>query len=147
MLIVEHKNAESRRMRLEPFQKLFCWMPVVLLLACSGCEVGHRWFSMSSDSPMPWFGFDLMPRRKTTTQILTPGRGEEPTREVTSWVSLPNFPQEKFPQERLSWENGGERVWSKELHLPSISPLFDSTRTEALTVPAAASHSSASISH
>ncbi len=44
-------------------------MLLSLLLLCSGCESGRQWFQMSSDSPMPFFGFDLLPRRSSTRPI------------------------------------------------------------------------------
>lgn len=41
----------------------------VAMTLCSGCESGRQWFQMSSDSPMPFFGFDLLPRRSSTRSI------------------------------------------------------------------------------
>jgi hypothetical protein len=38
---------------------------------CSGCEIGRQHFQMNSNSPTPFFGIDLMPRRKTTS-IMSP---------------------------------------------------------------------------
>ncbi|TWT58654.1 hypothetical protein KOR42_20360 [Thalassoglobus neptunius] len=35
----------------------------------SGCTVGHTWFQMNSNSPMPFFGFDLLPRRSTSAKV------------------------------------------------------------------------------
>jgi len=40
------------------------------MLTFSGCQVGKTWFQMDSNSGSPFFGLDLMPRRKTTQ--LTP---------------------------------------------------------------------------
>lgn len=45
-----------------------------LAAACSGCELGHSFFHMDSNSPNPFFGFDLVPRRKTTS--FAPPRGD-----------------------------------------------------------------------
>ncbi len=42
---------------------------LALLLFSSGCEFGRQWFQMSSDSPMPFFGIDLLPRRSSTRPI------------------------------------------------------------------------------
>jgi len=39
----------------------------LLATACSGCELGHSFFHMDSNSPNPFFGFDLVPRRKATS--------------------------------------------------------------------------------
>ncbi|MEW4488097.1 hypothetical protein AB1L42_08445 [Thalassoglobus sp. JC818] len=35
----------------------------------SGCTVGNTWFQMNSNSPMPFFGFDLLPRRSTSAKF------------------------------------------------------------------------------
>lgn len=88
-----------------------------------GCEVGRSWFSMSSDSPMPWFGVDLLPRRKTT-QIF-PHR-EDPT-QSTRTVATRSVPKEQ------RGPRTSERVWSKELHLPSIPAFFDDNQVEELS--------------
>ena len=109
-------------MRLHSLLNSFRWIPIILVLMSSGCEVGSRWFSMSSDSPMPWLGFDLLPRRKTT-QILPHSQPQDLSRESTSRVSL----REYQPTESR------ERVWSKELHLPSIPVLFETFQSEELT--------------
>jgi len=101
---------------------MFRWILLLLVLASSGCEVGHRWFSMSSDSPMPWFGFDLMPRRRTT-QILPPAPPAEKTHQMAAQrrtVDVAEHPP-------------AGRVWSKELHLPSIPAFFDTEREEELS--------------
>lgn len=42
---------------------------LALLMLSSGCEFGRQWFQISSDSPMPFFGFDLLPRRSSTRPI------------------------------------------------------------------------------
>ncbi|WP_437225524.1 hypothetical protein SH661x_004102 [Planctomicrobium sp. SH661] len=102
-------------MRLPFSSSLMRILPLLLLLASSGCEVGHQWFSMSSDSPMPWFGFDLMPRRRTS-QVLPDHRdGIDATREVATKARSQD--QRERPR--------SERVWSKELHLPSIPAYFN----------------------
>ncbi len=36
----------------------------------SGCELGRTMFSMSSDSPMPMLGFNLLPKRKSRTESI-----------------------------------------------------------------------------
>lgn len=44
-------------------------LPILgMLLITSGCQFGRQWFQMSSDS-MPFFGFDLLPRRSSTRPI------------------------------------------------------------------------------
>ncbi len=46
-------------------------LPSLFLIVCctaNGCSLDRTWFQMSSNSPMPFFGFDLrLPRR--TSQI------------------------------------------------------------------------------
>lgn len=41
----------------------------LLVSACglSGCEVGRSHFQMNSNSPSPFFGIDLIPRRSTSS--------------------------------------------------------------------------------
>ena len=41
---------------------------IVLMAAClcPGCALDRTWFQMSSNSPMPFFGFDLRLPRKTS---------------------------------------------------------------------------------
>ncbi len=46
-----------------------------LAIASSGCELGNSFFHMDSNSPSPFFGFDLIPRRKTTS--LAPPRDSD----------------------------------------------------------------------
>ncbi len=44
------------------------WLTALLVCATSsGCEFGRSHFQMNSNSPMPFFGIDLVPRRKTTS--------------------------------------------------------------------------------
>ena len=45
-------------------------------LTCCGCEIGRQHFQMNSNSPTPFFGIDLMPRRKTTS-IVSPPTGTQ----------------------------------------------------------------------
>jgi hypothetical protein len=42
----------------------------------SGCELDRPNFQMNSNSPTPFFGFDLLPRRKTTS-IVSPQAGQQ----------------------------------------------------------------------
>lgn len=42
----------------------------VLMLACSGCEIGRTMFQMDSDSPVPRFSFDLLPSKKKDSSPL-----------------------------------------------------------------------------
>jgi hypothetical protein len=92
---------------------------LLLTISTSGCEVGHSWFSMSSDSPSPWFGFDLMPRRRTSQ--LAPY-------EMDHRVKVA-----KTPQHRGNERPRPSQVHSKELHLPSIPVFFESDVVEELS--------------
>lgn len=79
---------------------------LLLVSSASGCEIGRSWFSMNSDSPMPFFGFDLMPRRRTT-ELTVPRPGERGT--ASSGAARPIQPT-------------ADRHWtgqqsSRELHL------------------------------
>ncbi|RLS56331.1 MAG: hypothetical protein DWH91_07045 [Planctomycetota bacterium] len=66
----------------------------LLLSTLSGCEVGRSFFQMSSDSPVPFFGVDLMPRRKTSQYrpdrpaLSTPAEGLLVTQPRTPEVSV-----------------------------------------------------------
>jgi hypothetical protein len=95
----------------------------LLLLVCSGCEVGHSWFNMSSDSPMPWFGFDLMPRRRSTSLVIP--QADQNVREIPTAA--------KFSTQPVSDVRRPERNVSRELFLPSIPAFFDGNPEEELT--------------
>lgn len=53
---------------LRSIRKAAPWV-CLLVSACglSGCELGRSHFQMNSNSPSPFFGIDLMPRRSTTS--------------------------------------------------------------------------------
>ena len=36
-------------------------------LLLTGCALNHSWFHMDSNSPMPFFGFELKPRKAAST--------------------------------------------------------------------------------
>jgi hypothetical protein len=105
---------------------------ILILMICSlsqGCEMGRTWFSMSSDSPMPWFGFDIpFPRRTSqlSPQSLSP---EHLTRERLhgdrSGSSLNN---DNIKTVKQNSSTSSKRLFIKELDLPSIPPLFNQTR-------------------
>ena len=44
-----------------------CGAVVLASLLLSGCELGRSHFQMNSNSPTPFFGIDLMPRRSTSS--------------------------------------------------------------------------------
>ena len=46
-----------------------------LCLPASGCAVDRTWFQMNSNSPMPFFGFDLrFPRKTAQTEPISPAK-------------------------------------------------------------------------
>ncbi|SFI19519.1 hypothetical protein [Planctomicrobium piriforme] len=98
-----------------------CLLVALLLATASGCEVGHSWFSMSSDSPSPWFGFDLLPRRRTS-QVMPRMPGERDTSSSA-----------KNTIQTASDRNRGEKAFSRELNLPSIPAFFDGNREQELS--------------
>lgn len=69
----------------------------LLVSACgmSGCEIGRSHFQMNSNSPSPFFGIDLMPRRSTTSvdpqsKTRTVEAGDSPVQSVAE--SKPRTP-------------------------------------------------------
>ncbi len=92
---------------------------LALCLFSPGCEIGRSWFSMSSDSPSPWFGIDLMPRRRTSQ---TAPRSKDIPIGVAKATS-------QSPGDRPRTKG----VSSKELRLPSIPAFFDTNPVEELS--------------
>lgn len=46
-----------------------------LFMSASGCTVDRTWFQMNSNSPMPFFGFDLrFPRKTAQMEPLNPSK-------------------------------------------------------------------------
>lgn len=80
---------------------------LVLVFIGSGCQVGHSWFQMDSNSSTPFFGLDLTPRYKTTQ--LTP-----PDDEITPDGRSPIRTAAHRPQSAGGW---------KRLQLPSLSDI------------------------
>ncbi|WP_437187475.1 hypothetical protein SH668x_000871 [Planctomicrobium sp. SH668] len=110
-------------MRLPLFKLNLLIVLLLLVLPASGCEIGNRWFSMSSDSPSPWFGFDLVPKKRSTTQVLPHSQAEF---ESGRYVSSRN-------SRGLGKRKAEQKVWSKEIHLPSIPALFDQPHEEEIS--------------
>ena len=52
------------------------WAVLACCIASCGCEFGRQHFQMNSNSPTPFFGIDLLPRRKTTS-IVSPLTGQQ----------------------------------------------------------------------
>ena len=83
---------------------------LVVVAACSvvsGCELGRSTFQMNSNSPMPFFGFDLLPRRKTTS-IVSPQAGQQ----VASAESVPSGIEttSDTPSLRRFWQRNSKPV-------------------------------------
>lgn len=49
---------------------------VAICAASVGCELNRPNFQMNSNSPVPFFGIDLLPRRKTTS-LVSPQAGPQ----------------------------------------------------------------------
>ncbi len=94
---------------------------LALLLFTPGCEIGRSWFSMSSDSPSPWLGIDLLPKRRTSQVTPHPTTRDSMTGAAKAGVhSVENRASSGVP-------------FSKELHLPSIPAFFDGDPVEELS--------------
>ena len=52
------------------WRKLYCAAGLAVCL--SGCQVRRTWFQMDSNSPVPFFGIDLLPRRSAQLQDRSP---------------------------------------------------------------------------
>jgi len=97
---------------------------LLTFLITPGCEIGRSWMSMNSDSPSPFFGFDLLPKRRTSQTISQPVAPHN--RESVNGAS------------RAGTHSVGSRsrpanVTSRELHLPSIPAFFDGDQMEELS--------------
>lgn len=66
----------SRRSRPVPFPLSLLLVPF-LALASAGCEVDRSFFHMDSNSPSPFFGFDLIPRRRSSAALTPPAGPSE----------------------------------------------------------------------
>ena len=82
---------------------------VVLAMCASlgGCEFGRSHFQMNSNSPTPFFGIDLIPRRKTTS-IVTPLTGQQlaSAEAVAGEVETAS----ETPSHRRFWQRNAETV-------------------------------------
>jgi len=79
----------------------------------SGCEVGRQWFQMDSNSGMPRFGIDLLPRRTTSFRSQTDG----------DVATMPVKHQQAV-----------------ELQIPHISDLMSREQEESLQLPRVKAH-------
>jgi len=67
-------------------------LALLLMPAClglPGCQIGRSFFQMSSNAPVPFFGMDLLPKRKTASPT------DGVSRFQNEGVSQPDAPVEK----------------------------------------------------
>jgi hypothetical protein len=62
-------DQEASRANSRPSRPAAALALLMLMVCGSGCEFGRQWFQMSSDSQMPFFGLDILPRRNSTRSI------------------------------------------------------------------------------
>lgn len=55
----------------------FCLLCISMTTVMSGCEIGRSFLSMSSDSPTPFIGIDLIPRKKQVAPLKISGKKDE----------------------------------------------------------------------
>ena len=98
-------------------------MIAAITLISAGCAVDRPWFQMNSNSPMPFFGFDVMPRRSA----MVDGASEDQSLVVDNHSETPvQQANSKSPE-----------MTSRTLHLKAFSNLLDSEEEFALTEPEA----------
>lgn len=98
-------------------------LPSLFLIVCctsAGCSLDRTWFQMSSNSPVPFFGFDLRLPRKTS-QV-------EPVTHEEQLASL--WDSENLVQPVSSKKNQSEATF---LNLPRISDLLENRQEEELS--------------
>jgi hypothetical protein len=52
---------------MKSFRRQMGLIALLLTTLASGCELGRKTFYMDSNSPNPFFGIDLIPRRATSS--------------------------------------------------------------------------------
>lgn len=103
-------------MSVHPIQKLASVRWSTLWLTCavlSGCELDRPNFHMNSNSPTPFFGIDLLPRRSTTSLVrprlnnqVVPVPGGAP--DVSPVDHTPGIG--KFLKKSMKWDDQSERT-------------------------------------
>ncbi len=71
-----HARTTVRGLRPTGSPALYLLAALAVCATLSGCEIGRQQFQMNSNSRSPFFGFDLLPRRKTTS-IVSPPTGQQ----------------------------------------------------------------------
>ncbi len=98
-------------------------LPSLLLIACCtslGCTLDRSWFQMSSNSPMPFFGFDLRMPRKTSQ--VEPATHEE---------QLASHWDNEISVQPISHKEGHSKATF--LNLPRISTLLEDHQEEEVS--------------
>lgn len=92
-------------------------------LACcaSGCEVGHSWFQMDSNSTTPSFGLDLLPRRRSA-DLRNPADMQE---RFVNHESSGNQTIHSAEQNASGW---------KSIHLPTVKQVWNVSREEVVSL-------------
>ena len=97
---------------------------LMICAASCGCELDRPNFQMNSNSPNPFFGIDLLPRRKTTS-IVSPQAGQQ----VASADAVAGGVEtvEEAPSRRRFWQRNAKSVdhTSTTIVLPLSKPNED----------------------
>lgn len=92
---------------------------LVLSMSTSGCQIGRTFFHMDSNSPSPFMGFDLLPKRDRTSPTEGVSRFQDEVVTDLSTNPTRNEPSER-PTGRLS-RLLGRTTETKPLTLPSTA--------------------------
>ena len=94
---------------------------LILCAALSGCDLARPNFQMNSNSPIPFFGIDLLPRRKTTS-LVNPPAGEQWTSSAAVTGELQTV--DDTPSKRRFWQRNAKSVDLRQstLVLPLSTP-------------------------
>lgn len=100
---------------------------LALLVACgavSGCELDRPNFQMNSNSPAPFFGIDLLPRRKTTS-LVSPQAGQQVVCEEAHTGSIETAAD--TPSRHRFWQRNAKSLDRTEnsIVLPLLKPNLD----------------------
>lgn len=97
-----------------------CGAVVLASLLLSGCELGRSHFQMNSNSPTPFFGIDLIPRRSTSS--LDPQAKPQP---VDSPASPIQAVTDSKPKTRFWNSFASQTARSEATPIPQTTPADD----------------------
>lgn len=80
---------------------------LVLCTLTAGCELDRPNFQMNSNSPTPFFGIDLLPRRKTTS-LVSPQAGPQIVSDDAVAGSINTV--EETPSRRRFWQRNAKAL-------------------------------------